>query len=52
MGQQLAKINMPTVIAMLVRDFHLTVAPQVMPTSLSHSGLSFGLPSWLKLSSP
>ena len=41
MGQQLAKINMPTVIAMLVREFHLTIAPQVMPISLSYLGLSF-----------
>ncbi|CAK0787756.1 hypothetical protein CVIRNUC_010978 [Coccomyxa viridis] len=28
-GQQLAKINIPTVIAMFVREFHLTLAPQM-----------------------
>ncbi len=29
LGQQLAKINMPTAVAMLTREFHLTLAPQV-----------------------
>ena len=29
LGQQLAKINVPTAVAMLTREFHLTLAPQV-----------------------
>lgn len=29
LGQQLAKINVPTAVAMLTREFHMTLAPQV-----------------------
>ena len=50
MGQQLAKINMPTVIAMLVREFHLTLAPQVMSAFISHIGfVILRLPGSLKI---
>ena len=29
LGQQLAKINVPTAVAMLTREFHMTLASQV-----------------------
>ena len=29
LGQQLAKINVPTAVAMLTREFHMILAPQV-----------------------
>ena len=29
MGQQLAKINIPTAVAMLLREFHMELAPEV-----------------------
>ena len=48
MGQQLAKLNMPTVIAMLVREFHLTLAPQVLRISLSHATVAFRLTGCLQ----
>ncbi len=35
LGQQLAKINVPTAVAMLIREFHMTLAPQVYTNTLS-----------------
>ena len=29
LGQQLAKINIPTAVAMLLREFHMELAPEV-----------------------
>ena len=34
LGQQLAKINVPTAVAMLAREFHMTPAPQVSADTL------------------